>query len=840
MHRTDLRLTALGVPALFCLTAGGTARATPAETAHPFILWTAEEAAKLRAVYDANQWPKQKLDRLAKEAKGKTFVNLYRYQVLGDERAGEVERTYLLSFIGAKLESTDESGHRVRRHYDNYAHALRYDVLYDTLTPAQREALEKTFRRFVRYELDHPYHNTRLSLLPNMQLPRMVAAHLMTVALRDEELIRELWAAPSGFRWFFDEYLSDGGLYNEEFGKMTSLIGELLLYCRGLDRLGLAELGYGFTGRGGASMRSYVESLIWIGYPRTEIPGGAPRYERVTMGDARRNLLGVFQHCNVPGRLPSGLTGKTIGGWDYFYGANMNGRDHRNRKVGKLQLPQWFEILHAKYPGGPFGYFLAQMREPGAEAYVPTPFWGLRLIRPSDVEPPPAPSTVYPERGFAVLRAEESPAYWESQAPAIALQFATLYVHYTSDCFSLLGYHAFNRPIYVNRTISDGYNGGPWDFSVLGHCGVVVDAEQAQPIGRVLVRTDFSKLAKFVSARGVLAPGAEAYKGQGEVRSSDQPREPFTEIYTNIELSRSLFLTREYLFDVYAIADTSGKNRLYHWLVHAPGVALLDDQWHNSKTLAKTLLNIKPIPAAKQPRQRHWDRSEDPRESWILIHGEKKRDIGDATLDLTVVQQCILDDVGQSQLGAAWYNRRIGVRLRLLGEPGTTAYVFDTPTGYRPGTHRAPRDGKPRPRPETGGVSVAIARTTPKTVFVALHEPLENAVPRIETIRRIQQTDGAVAVSVRGNGVNDRICLRYGNAWNEPVTLSGRGESFRFADHVYIRVTDEIVHVSGTLKAMRLTVTGSPKLVINGRPAPAAVSGGLMTYRPASRTNRNH
>ena len=78
-------------------------------------LWTAEEAAGLRTLYEANDWARQKFAQLAKEQKGKTFINLYRYQVLGDEKAGEAERKYLLSFIDARLEGKDTGGRRVGR-----------------------------------------------------------------------------------------------------------------------------------------------------------------------------------------------------------------------------------------------------------------------------------------------------------------------------------------------------------------------------------------------------------------------------------------------------------------------------------------------------------------------------------------------------------------------------------------------------------------------------------------------------------------------------------------------------------------------------------------------------
>ena len=93
------------------------------------------------------------------------------------------------------------------------------------------------------------------------------------------------------------------------------------------------------------------------------------------------------------------------------------------------------------------------------------------------VTPPPAPSYVARERGFAMLRAEERPEhYWEGESPAVSFQLATYYVHYAHDVFSLLGFYAFNRPIYLNRQISNGYGGScPWTDSTRGHCGVLVD-----------------------------------------------------------------------------------------------------------------------------------------------------------------------------------------------------------------------------------------------------------------------------------------------------------------------------------------------------------------------------
>ena len=830
--------------------ASASLHAAPADVPHPFILWTKADANAIKAKIQTQPWAKARLQAMPaspkSEGNGAPFVNLFRYQVLGDEQAGKTERDYLLSFINAKLDMSGPDGQAYSRHYDNYLQALRYDVLYDSLAEAQRRDIEQTFRRFIQRELDKPYINTRISLLPNMQLPQRCAAQLMSVALRDEKLIRELWAAPSSFKWYVDDYLSDGSFYNEEFAKMASLIGELLLYCRGLERLGLNELGFGFTGKGGATMRSYVESYVRLGYPRTDIPGGLPRYERIAMGDARGSFLGVFQHANVPGFIPGlaaasndiGKKGEAaVGPPNLWHSANMNGRDHRGAKVDKLNFPQWFEMLHAKHPEGPSAYFLAQMRRPDEDKYYPTLFWGLDPIEAKAAKPPGAPSYVAPERGFAMLRLNQTPAYWESPDPAVALQFATLYVHYTPDCFSLLGYHAFSRPVYLNRTISAGYNGGPWDFSVRGHCGVVVDGLQAQPIGQVPTRSDFSELANYAWASGSLKDPQLTYKGRGEVRSSDQPKTPATEVYPNIAMTRSLVLTRQYLFDVFAIADKSGADRQFHWLVHAPGLITDGNPWKDSGELQNTLMNVVPGDLPRNDGQDFGRQYRIPSgpdappadKSWIRISGEKRLDAGDRPVDITVTQSCILPDVAQSKLGRAWYDRKVGVRLRMLGAPNTTAFVFDTPTHYPPGTPRSPQ-GDPPGRPETGGVSIAIARRSPATLFVALHEPFENGAGRISDFRRIAQSDSAVAVALKGKDLDDRVMASTRQDVSKPVVLEGDGESFSFGAWAIVRIGNEAVEVRGDLAAMRLR-TGAPrKLLVNGQEKPAAFSDGLLNW----------
>ena len=86
---------------------------------------------------------------------------------------------------------------------------LRYDVLCDRLSDAERKGLENTFRDFIKHHCEEETLKfTRTSWLPNMQWPRPMSAHLMAVALRDEKLIRESFHSSGGWKYYFDDYLT--------------------------------------------------------------------------------------------------------------------------------------------------------------------------------------------------------------------------------------------------------------------------------------------------------------------------------------------------------------------------------------------------------------------------------------------------------------------------------------------------------------------------------------------------------------------------------------------------------------------------------------------------------
>ncbi len=808
---------------LFVAAMAAPLRAEPAPAKHPFILWTKEQATATRQRVESQPWAKEQYAKLLQEkGLGQPFRNLFRYTVMGDKAAGEVEKKYLLKFIGTHPDRPPTKQDQDNRHYDNYLDALRYDALYDELSPEQRKQIEDTFRVYIDFQLHlDKFNYAKTTWLPNMQWPRPMAAHLMALALGDEAVIGDVFSSKGGWKWYLDDYVSDGArsLYNEEFGKQYAMIGQMLIWCRGLDHIGLAKYGFDYTGARGGSMRGYLEGLVQLGFPRMEIPGGMPHYPKLTMGDARGTYLPqappyLTQHALVNGFVASGG-----GGNELWSAANMNGRDHQSTKVEKLREPQWFELAHAKWPDAHFDYFLAQMRRPGEEKYTPTLFWGLEPVDPKKVTAPTAPSYVAQERGFAMLRAEESPAYWESPAPAVAMQFADYYVHYTHDCFSLLGFHAYNRPIYINRGISSGYAGDdPWTDSVRGHAGVVVDHQQARPVGAGI-------------AMGNVALSAE-YLDNPPARFASDPSAKFVlcrarNIYEGVVQTRGLMLTRDYLVDIFRL--TSDKPHNYEWQVHALGAAQPDarDDWQpttdlDNGALYKGLTGPPKMLALLEAQPTRWDLTE-----------VKRRAPGDRPLSFVALQTCALPDVSRSVLGKAWYDRNIGVRISLLGESGTVSYFGKTPEYHPAGRQEASKSEKSALPNEVGGVTLIAQRNKPSTTFTALHEPFEAGAWRVKDFRPIQETEEGVAVAVigkDGSGIDDRAMLGLAADRAKVITLSGDGESFTFTDRAWLRIGRDQITASGDLRAASVRVAGKPKLILNGKQVPADINDGILRF----------
>ncbi len=765
---------------------------------HPFLLWTKQDLAALRKQIETEPWAREAYTRMGRgKDRCRDLDELFRYAVMGDAEAGAAQKKKLLGVIKASHPLGAAMQWRV----------LAYDLLYDELTAEQREALERKFREYIRYAIKpggtydtSVYNNeknyarydgengryTRTNWLPNIIFPWKLSANLMAASLRDEDLIRWTWATHGSIRWYFDDYLGDLGFYMEEFSKMGSTPGALLMYCTAVRNLGLDELGFGYAGAGGASMRRHIESVIHFTFPGVDTGTERWRLERMSAGDVRPWL--PFHHATVSGFFPNGQGGDKLwqapGAWGGTHRGNNPQWDGYSNFTPKMQTRLWFEWGHALWPDAGFDWFLARMRGPDEDLYTPTLYFGIDPIDPQKVTPPSIRSRVYPDRGFVMLRAEEGPDHWLGPAPAVALRLTAPYAHHVNDQLALCGFYALNRPIYQNPKPDPGY-AFQFSRSIRSHCGVMVDGHvEKDDWGRTgslepaftddcTTRQDFGPEVKFVAART-------------------------RERYPGVDETRALMLTRDYLLDVYAGRDD--QRHSYVWLVHTFGEVSPDrpGEWGPSNALADLVKELSDV---------------------------RTLDTGGRPWSVTVRQVPPKDPPENTPLGEAWWGRKVGVRVHLLGQADAKAHVAPTPRPYG-------KSGAVE-RTSVDGVTIVSSLRAPGATFVALHEPFEPG-PRVTAFERIAGTPDAVAVRVvgaPGSGIDDRLMVRFGDEAGEPVTLAGGGESFTFAGHAFVRVGQGKATVRGDVRAIRLRVgQGRPELLVNGRPVEASRSADFLEW----------
>ncbi|GEM_PF-438791 len=743
----------------------------PKKVEHPFLWWTKEEAAAIRKRLETDPAAQKQLEvtkMTTRQASGKAapLWDLFQIAIYEDAQAKERQLKELRRFIGKQPE-TDAGGRWVvgnasatDRHMrdEQSMNVLRYDLLYHELTEEEKVAIEDTFRVYIEFQLSghrpiHPHFGYgRTDTLPNMHWPRAIGTHLMAVALQDEKAIDALWSGFGGWYWFFDQYLADG-FYMEEFAKYYSNIGTMILICEALEDLKLGDkYGYGYVSKSGATVKDFLFQPPRISFPPTHIPGGRDPIRVVEMGDTpgKSALHGIFGHNFVSGYLP----GQKKGGNMYFSGSRMNG------PFPKMQAPLWCEAGHRRFPDAGFDYFLAQMRGPDEERAYPTLFFGLEPIDPAEVTPPAPESIVSEQRGFAFLKADETPEYWTSGKPAVAMQFGMYYVHYAHDCFSLLGYHAHGRPLYARgwgsrsrkdhvknrsiRTGGKGYIGGhAWYDTPRGQAGgLTVDHLKPRPVDhgqngsvnqriRHLVKDEM----KFVA---VAAEG----------------------LYPDVWQERGIFLTDDYLLDIYA--NRSDRVRRYDWSVNGAGTLDLSG-WTpttelNGSMLYRDLGDPQPENAPLDPN--------DPREVQKLEPGLK----GWST---HILQDYTGNDVNASQLGAAWYEQKVGVRISALGSPDTVVFGGRPPLEEEYG--------------ETGGAWLNIRRETDNTNFVVLHEPFANGNVPTTTFETLIDREDLVGVRIKREEFEDVVFMATGEDVSKIHEVEIDGKTFRVEGFLWMR-----------------------------------------------------
>lgn len=770
-----------------------TTAAAAAIPEHPYMLWTKDEVAAIKKRIETEDWAKKRAEeiRTSNERYGSILRNLFKIAVFNDKAAIESEKKTLLAWTNAPHPLGGA----------NEFNVLRYDVLHPHLTAEERQKVQETFREFLDYSLwsngvfdpklfnnsanysrydKHEY--SKSNWLPNIIFPRRISANMMVLALGDEDMIKRAFEAHGSMKYYMDDYLSDEGYYQEEFSKMGATPGAQLLLARALDRAGLNQYGWGYKGKHGATLKGHIYSLVKLTYPAIDLGTSRPQFARMTIGDLRGPHASfphyAFQQHLVTGYLPDGTGGNELWRAHGAWGGTTRGNSPQwdNDKTDKMQTPYWFEIAHNQYPDAGFDYFLAQMRAPDENVYTPSLYWGIDPVDPAKVKAPPAPSTLAPQRGVALLRADESPAYWTSPAPAVGFRLTSPYAHDVNDPLAIAGFVAHNRPLYINRHINPSYASG-WTRSVKSHAGIQVNDLEPRPTTDVTLRHAFLPALKTVGARSAkLFPDA------------------------NIDTARTLLLTRDYLVDIARLAPAAG-DHTFCWRVHALGHST-DAAWTPaaSHPLEKELVNVRTKPI-------------------------------DNTWSVDIIQDAPPGlDPAKSRVGPAWYAKRIGVRIHMTDAPNTAAFLADTPKSHD-------REGNPNPVDESGGTTLVVQRKGSAATFIAVHEPLLNAQGPITAIRTLTNTDEAIALAIdlkpQGKDAPARHDLLLFSHTNTPTTLTLEGNTYTFTGQALIRTRGNAIEATSTLTAMQRNVEGTPTLTIDNKPATPQITNNTLTYPPS-------
>jgi hypothetical protein len=367
-----------------------------------------------------------------------------------------------------------------------------------------------------------------------------------------------------------------------------------------------------------------------------------------------------------------------------------------------------------------------------------------------------------------MIRSDESPRYWDSGGLAAVVRLGNAVGHGHKDHFHMI-LHGKGRLLYPDLNVIQ-YEPTylHWTHEGIAHNTLLVDQKSPRP-GAFTTRKDFAPEAKFFALSG------SAFEG--------------------VRQTRALVMTGDYLADVFRAADAAGEERTFDWVLHGLGRLYPGN------------------PGAYRPTQAlvpgHW---------WVDNERGRKTD---SAWQADWVQRSAGVAPGVQRFGKEWFAQTVGVRLTMLGAPGSEVYVGDGPLVDGPPHHRIEGNR------EGSSPLVVVRRRAPATTFAAVHEPYDRR-STLRAVRRIGETDAGIGVAVDSAAFSDRVLIAY-RADKEQTRRGAGGEAFTFRDHGYLRVTTGGVVVRGTVTAFRVRAK-SDRLAVNGKKQAGRRKGEFLVF----------
>jgi hypothetical protein len=763
-------------PALFLVVASflgsGVAAAEPAAR-HPNLLLNRDEIEQVKRKIRAHDWAARLFERvqaLADEP-GRTTRNPREaalvYVLTGKKRYAQEVRQAIVGHARAELPKYDKLDIQANPDFGAWGPlqtiAWAYDLTYDAFSDDDRQLVERYLRTAARTIIEGAKVRANSQ---DLIFGKHFEVGVVGYCLGDRELID--WA------------LNDPGHQGPAFGGFYPVLdtnirdrffwSEAPRYALGRTLQGMFALAEAALHHDGTDLYHYVSKKsgasingLLDGYLRLAYP---PEKTGIGVGSIRMASYGDASTAYTPrGELVDTFLMNPIRGGPKLE-LSLNGELELGWKRYRDPGYAWLLGLNPKRDG-----YIDTALSGGGTGKV----WGYVALThgeplPEKAEAPAAPGGVYPGQGIAVLRSDESPRYWTTGGTMAVLRLGSAIGHGHRDYFHLL-LHGKGRLLYPDLqlvTYEPTYLS--WTREGVAHNTLLVDGQSPRPCS-CTTRQNFTPEAKFVAITG----------------------SPFE----NVTQTRALLLTPDYLADVFRAADTQGQPRRFDWVVHGLGRLYMGNPAAYRTTDAL-------VPS-------YW---------WV--DNERGRTTA-ATWQADWIQHSGGVQPGLQPFGKEWFEQTVGVRLSMLGSPGTEVYAGDGPMTDGPPYHRL--DGNPE-----GSVPMMVARRrTAATTFAAVHEPYDTR-PRLRPVRRLQETDEAVGFAVESDAFSDRVLIAF-----EPdreQTLRSADEAFTFRGYGYVRRAGGRVTVRGQVTAFRLRAPGDekPTVTLNGEERPARRDGDFHLF----------
>ena len=600
-----------------------------------------------------------------------------------------------------------------------------YDLIADSLDKKSDRRIRAGIAeqlRAARHYYTHWWHHN-----PNQKMCSLKSAFRWATAVGWDEMIDYLLNHGPGQR--------NGGLFaimNDYIrGKRFGIESGVYHYLVGQAFTPIAEVMYRYNKtdlwkhqtRTGASIQSYMDGFIDLAYP-IEKDGRGKGAVRVSNWGHGSTCV-THSHSDV-------------------YLVNQ----------ARFLLEGALRSMFRQTGDKKYEYFLSLMpperKEPTLEDFL----YGWRKIG-DDVPPPSAPSIFWKESGLAFLRFPEDGSYWNDGIAVLAHGSESSRGH-VADPFILL--HGKGRLLYPEWLQKQYEHGGKvgWNMQRVSKNTMMIDGRTGT-VGYSTSRHSYDPEVKFVSIR--CCP------------------------YLEGEMERCLMLTREYLLDVFRAKTQDhaynprrfrGIGRCRYWdsnqtlakgRVHHLGMSITTDpvpmpESHTFDYLLHGIgLQFQDAPSLYKPS------TEFGRSFWVCrwVQNERVRGTGDA-VQIDWFQHWAgrrppghpaerHNDLDRQSKGK-WFTDHAGVRMTMLGEPGTKVFVAE-----------GPMRGGPVDRdlyPEEVLPMVAVRRTGKQALYTAVHEPYKERdgaeILEVSYLHKpsLNESTPAVGVKVVGPDYVDR------------------------------------------------------------------------------------